>query len=140
MIEARRQRHASPPGLAGAPTGLCEIVGCRGADIALRPPAVALAAAARTSAKYVGLLGSKRKIILIYEDLMQMGIARERIRELRAPIGLDMGARTPEEIAVSIMSEVVMFRLGGTGSVMKLEERLMSRIEEKHGATVAAAD
>ena len=101
---------------------------------------VALAAAARTSAKYVGLLGSKRKIILIYEDLMQMGISRERIRELRAPIGLDIGARTPEEIAVSIMSEVLMFRLGGTGSVMKLEERLMTRIEEKHGAAVAVAD
>ena len=101
---------------------------------------VALAAAARTRAKYVGLLGSKRKIILIYEDLMQMGISRERIRELRAPIGLDIGARTPEEIAVSIMSEVLMFRLGGTGSVMKLEERLMTRIEEKHGAAVAVAD
>ena len=101
---------------------------------------VALAAAARTRAKYVGLLGSKRKIILIYEDLMQMGISRERIRELRAPIGLDIGARTPEEIAVSIMSEVLMFRLGGTGSVMKLEERLMTRIEEKHGAAMAVAD
>ena len=101
---------------------------------------VALAAAARTSAKYVGLLGSRRKIILIYEDLLRMGISNDRIRELRAPIGLDIGARTPEEIAVSIMSEVLMFRLGGTGSVMKLEERLMSRIEEKHGAAVPAAD
>ena len=49
---------------------------------------VALAAAARTSAKYVGLLGSRRKIILIYEDLLRMGISNERIRELRAPIGL----------------------------------------------------
>ena len=101
---------------------------------------VALAAAARTSAKYVGLLGSKRKIILIYEDLIRMGIPNERIRELRAPIGLDIGARTPEEIAVSIMSEVLMFRLGGSGSVMKLEERLMSRIEEKHGAAAVVAD
>ena len=101
---------------------------------------VALAAAARTSAKYVGLLGSKRKIILIYEDLMRMGISNERIRELRAPVGLDIGARTPEEIAVSIMSEVLMFRLGGTGSVMKLEERLMGRIEEKHGAAAVVAD
>ena len=101
---------------------------------------VALAAAARTSAKYVGLLGSKRKIILIYDDLVQMGIPMERIRELRAPIGLDIGARTPEEIAVSIMSEVLMFRLGGTGAVMKLEERLMSRIEDKSGAAMAVAD
>ena len=101
---------------------------------------VALAAAARTSAKYVGLLGSKRKIILIYEDLMRMGISNERIRELRAPIGLDIGARTPEEIAVSIMSEVLMFRLGGDGSVMKLEERLLRRIEDKRGAAAIVAD
>ena len=86
------------------------------------------------------MLGSKRKIILIYEDLMRMGISNERIRELRAPVGLDIGARTPEEIAVSIMSEVLMFRLGGTGSVMKLEERLMGRIEEKHGAAAVVAD
>ena len=101
---------------------------------------VALAAAARTSAKYVGLLGSKRKIILIYEDLMRMGISNERIRELRAPIGLDIGARTPEEIAVSIMSEILMFRLGGSGSVMKLEGRLMERIEDKHSAAAMVAD
>ena len=100
---------------------------------------VALAAAANTSAKYVGLLGSKRKIILIYEDLFRMGIPADRIRELRAPIGLDIGARTPEEIAVSIMSEVLMFRLGGDGSVMKLEERLIRRIEDKRGAASAAA-
>ena len=101
---------------------------------------VALAAAARTSAKYVGLLGSKRKIILIYEDLMRMGISNERIRELRAPIGLDIGARTPEEIAVSIMSEILMFRLGGSGSVMKLAGRLMERIEDKHSAAAMVAD
>ena len=100
---------------------------------------VALAAAANTPAKYVGLLGSKRKIILIYEDLFRMGIPADRIRELRAPIGLDIGARTPEEIAVSIMSEVLMFRLGGDGSVMKLEERLIRRIEDKRGAASAAA-
>ena len=100
---------------------------------------VALAAAARTSAKYVGLLGSKRKIILIYEDLYRMGIPADRIRELRAPIGLDIGARTPEEIAVSIMSEVLMFRLGGDGSVMKLEERLIRRIEDKRATPAPAA-
>ncbi len=99
---------------------------------------VALAAAARTPAHYVGLLGSRRKVIMIYEDLLRMGISEERLRELRAPIGLDIGARTPEEIAVSIMSEVLMFRLGGTGAVMKLDERNMQRIETKHQAAVAA--
>ena len=70
---------------------------------------VALEAAAATNARYVGLLGSKRKTILIYEDLLRGGMPLERVRDLRAPIGLDVGARTPEEIAVSVMSEILMF-------------------------------
>ena len=101
---------------------------------------VALAAAAKTSAKYVGLLGSRRKIIMIYEDLMRAGISKERIEELRAPIGLDIHARTPDEIAVSIMAEILMFRLGGTGMPMKLEQRHVDRIEGKTVAPVPAAD
>ena len=66
----------------------------------------ALLAAAKTPAKYVGLMGSKRKTILIYEDLMRGELTLERIREIRSPIGLDIRARTPEEIAISIMSEI----------------------------------
>ena len=92
---------------------------------------VALEAAARTSAKYVGLMGSKRKTILIYEDLMRNGLPIERIREIRSPVGLDIRARTPEEIAVSIMAEVLMFRLGGSGQPMKLEDRRVDRIRDK---------
>ena len=76
---------------------------------------VALAAAAATPARYVGLMGSKRKTILIYEDLVRMGLDEQRLRDIRSPIGLDIRARTPEEIAVSIMGEILMFRLGGTG-------------------------
>ena len=101
---------------------------------------VALAAAAKTSAKYVGLLGSRRKIILIYEGLMEQGIPKERIEELRAPIGLDIHARTPEEIAVSIMAELLMFRLGGTGLPMKLEQHHIDRIEGKTEICFPAAD
>ena len=91
----------------------------------------ALLAAANTSAKYVGLMGSKRKTILIYEDLLLEGLSVERLKEIRSPIGLDIRARTPEEIAMSIMSEVLMFRLGGTGAPMKLEDKLMAKIIKK---------
>jgi xanthine dehydrogenase accessory factor len=101
---------------------------------------VATEAAARTSARYVGLLGSKRKIILIYEDLMRNGVPVERIRELRSPVGLDISARTPDEIAVSIMAEMLMFRLGGTGQVMKLEDWRVDRIENKIKETAPVAD
>ncbi len=100
---------------------------------------VALEAAAATPASYVGLMGSKRKTILIYEDLIRAGMSLDRIREIRSPIGLDIHARTPEEIAVSIMAEILMFRLGGTGVPMKLEERRLQRIVDKvREAPVAA--
>ena len=95
---------------------------------------VALELAARTSARYVGLLGSKRKTILIYEDLLNAGVPVDRVREIRSPIGLDIGARTPEEIAVSILSEILMFRLGGTGSSMQLSDQLLERIVAKSKA------
>ncbi len=102
---------------------------------------VALAAAADTPARYVGLMGSKRKTILIYEDLVRMGIDEERLRGIRSPIGLDIRARTPEEIAVSIMGEILMFRLGGSGAPMKLEQRRIDRIIAKvDSERIAAAD
>ncbi len=103
---------------------------------------VALDVAARTPAKYVGLMGSRRKTILIYEDLLRGGMPIERVREIRSPIGLDVRARTPEEIAVSIIAEVLMFRLGGTGLPMKLEQRLLEKIQSKAqaGEPIAVGD
>ena len=99
---------------------------------------VALEAAARTPAKYVGLMGSRRKTILIYEDLLRSGVPLDRVREIRSPVGLDVRARTPEEIAVSIMAEVLMFRLGGTGLPMKLEDWRLDRIAQKVEADKSA--
>ena len=87
--------------------------------------------AARSPASYVALVGSKRKVLLVFEELFKRGLPEERVREIRAPVGLDIGARTPEEIAVSIMAEILMCRLGGTGRPMKLEERLLSKAKEK---------
>jgi xanthine dehydrogenase accessory factor len=101
---------------------------------------VALEAAVATPARYVGLLGSKRKTILIYEDLMRAGIPIERIKEIRSPVGLDVHARTPEEIAVSIMAEILMFRLGGTGLPMKLEEWRVERLRDKVAGERANAE
>ena len=73
--------------------------------------------------------------------MLRNGISPERIRELRSPIGLDIHARTPEEIAVSILGEMLMFRLGGTGQPMQLEEWHLDRIENKlKGTTATAAD
>lgn len=91
----------------------------------------ALEAAAQSSASYVGLLGSRRKGVLIYEKLLSKGIPLKRVKSIHTPTGLDIGARTPEEIAVSIMAEIVAFRLGRKGGAMKMEERRVDRIQEK---------
>ena len=103
-----------------------------------RYDAVATEAAAQSKASYVALLGSKRKTILVYESLIERGMSMDRVCELRSPTGLDIQARTPEEIAVSIVAEMLMFRLGGDGRPMKLEERHLQRIQSKSAATAAA--
>ncbi|MFQ5860191.1 MAG: XdhC family protein, partial [Dehalococcoidia bacterium] len=97
---------------------------------------LALEAAARTPARYVGLVGSRRKTILIHRQLLQKGIPLERVKDIHAPVGLDIGALTPEEIAVSIMAEIVMARMGGTGRPMKLDERQLARVVEMAGIPI----
>ncbi len=61
-------------------------------------------------ARYVGMIGSKRKIKLIFDDLLAEGITAESLREVYAPVGLDIGSQTVMEIAVSITAELVAHR------------------------------
>jgi xanthine dehydrogenase accessory factor len=72
-------------------------------------------AAVKTTARYIGLLGSRRKTILIADMLRDHGIADDRIRAIHAPVGLDLGGRTPAEIALSVMAEITQERYRGTG-------------------------
>ena len=89
---------------------------------------IVLEQAVKTDAKYVALLGSKRKAILIYESLLKKGISEERLKEVRSPAGLDIGARTPNEIAVSIVAEMIGFRNNSSSMPMKLDEKLFNKI------------
>jgi xanthine dehydrogenase accessory factor len=66
--------------------------------------------AARTPAAYVGMIGSKRKVQTIFAHLKSQGITQEQLARIHAPIGLSIGAETPEEIAVSIMAEIIQVR------------------------------
>ena len=100
---------------------------------------LALEAAIQTPASYIGLLGSRRKTLLIYRRLLGLGVSPERLKAVRAPVGLDIGALTPEELAVSIMSEIIMHRHGGSGGPMKMEQRYFNRALEKALATPAPA-
>ena len=95
----------------------------------------ALEAAISTPATYVGLLGSKRKTLLIYRHLLEKGHSPEILRKVRSPMGLDIGALTPEEIAVSIMSEIIMVRRGGHGGAMQMEDRYFNRALEQAKAS-----
>jgi xanthine dehydrogenase accessory factor len=78
-----------------------------------------LRAAVATRARYVGLLGSRRKTILIEKMLREEGVSEERLRAVHAPIGLDLGGRTPAEIALSVLAEMSRERFGGTGEPLR---------------------
>jgi len=68
--------------------------------------------AVQTPARYVGMIGSKRKTITIFKELQAEGLAAELFERVHAPVGLDIGAVTPEEIAVSITAELIAKRRG----------------------------
>ncbi|QDU97894.1 XdhC family protein [Lignipirellula cremea] len=65
---------------------------------------------AERGACYVGLIGSRRKIRMIYEDLLAEGISAEALQRVSAPVGIDIGSRTVPEIAVSIAAELIAHR------------------------------
>ena len=66
--------------------------------------------AVQTRARYVGMIGSRRKTIAIFRELTKEGIPAERFERVHAPVGLDIGAITPEEIAVAITAELISVR------------------------------
>jgi xanthine dehydrogenase accessory factor len=67
----------------------------------------ALKAALETPAAYVGLLGSRRKRSLLFKALAEAGFSREDLERVIIPVGLEIGSTTPEEIAVSIMAQII---------------------------------
>jgi len=66
--------------------------------------------AVQTRARYIGMIGSKRKTITIFRELTKEGIPAQRFDRVHAPVGLDIGAITPEEIAVAITAELIAVR------------------------------
>jgi len=69
---------------------------------------------------YIGVIGSQRRWTQALKELREKGVAEEKLGRVHAPIGLELKAETPEEIALSIMAEIVMIRNGGTGKSMKM--------------------
>ena len=72
----------------------------------------ALAAALAADIDYIAFVGSRKKAEALKAALAKHGIAAERLAKLKAPAGLDLGAITPEEIAISVLAEIVAVRRG----------------------------
>ena len=66
--------------------------------------------AVNANARYLGMIGSRRKTISIYKELEKEGIPAEKFANVHAPVGLEIGAVTPEEIAVAIVAEMIAVR------------------------------
>jgi len=88
--------------------------------------------AVQTRAKYIGMIGSKRKTIGIFRELTAEGIPAELFERVHAPIGLDIGAVTPEEIAVAITAELIAAR--------RNVERALPHMSWFHGKRLAAKE
>ena len=73
----------------------------------------------KSDAAYIGVIGSKRRWELTVKQLKKLGVSKKQIDRVHSPIGLELQVETPEEIAVSIMAEILMLRDGGTGEQMK---------------------
>jgi xanthine dehydrogenase accessory factor len=76
---------------------------------------------------YIGMIGSRRRVRATYVQLVEEGFGRDLIDRIHAPVGLDIGAETPEEIAIAVAAELVMLRRGGTGVPLKDVERIAER-------------
>jgi xanthine dehydrogenase accessory factor len=76
---------------------------------------------------YIGMVGSQRRTRAALEQLVRDGVPHERLAGIHAPVGLDIGAETPEEIAVSVGAELIKLRRGGTGTSLRDRARVVER-------------
>lgn len=87
--------------------------------------------------RYIGMIGSRRRVRAAFLALRRAGVPRRELAAIHAPIGLDIGAETPAEIAVSIMAELIQVRRGGESESLARRARVLERLlppsaEEKH--------
>lgn len=82
-----------------------------------------LQAVIETGAIYVGMIGSKRRTSIVLNRLREAGVSSETLNRIHAPIGLDIGAVKPEEVAVAILAEVIANHRGGKGGSLSQSRR-----------------
>ncbi len=89
----------------------------------------ALGAVLGKGLRFVGLLGSKPKMIHVLTALEELGVPKEELARIHCPLGLDIGAETPEEIAVSIVAEMIAVRRGRASGIRPLKTDLPGPME-----------
>ena len=75
---------------------------------------------------YLGVIGSRRRWATAVDELVNQGVSPAALAEIHAPMGLELNAETPNEIAVSILAEIIMLQRGGTGQPMQMKADAMS--------------
>ncbi len=83
--------------------------------------------------RYIGMIGSRRRVRATFHQLREEGFDGAALARIRAPVGLDLGAETPEEIAVAVAAELVLVRRGGTGAPLTERERVAERFFSHSG-------
>jgi xanthine dehydrogenase accessory factor len=71
---------------------------------------------------YVGMIGSKRKVLKVYDELRAHGVSSDSLSQVHAPLGIDIGADSPEEIAISVMAEVLAVLRKRSGKSMRVRK------------------
>lgn len=83
-------------------------------------------------ARYLGMIGSRRKLVAIAKELASEGVPMEKLARVHSPIGLEIGAITPEEIAISIVAEMIAIRRHALGAPHKTATELIERKVSSH--------
>ena len=130
----RIERNLSPDAVPRGAYVLVATMGERDVD--------AIAAAAARAPAYLGVIASRKRFEQLRDALLAHGLSRKAVENIAAPAGLDIGARTPEEIALSIMAQIVERRRRGAGEVAQAapaEKERSEAIDPVCGMTVAIA-
>jgi len=91
--------------------------------------------------QYIGMIGSRRRVRAAFTQLVDEGLDRERIARIRAPVGLDLRAETPAEIAIAVAAEIVLLWRGGSAQPLADQERIVPRFfEPSEGVTTSDKD
>ena len=97
-------------------------------DLDLLPPLV------KSPARYIGLIGSRRRWVLTADALRERGITEAELNRVHAPVGLELGAETPREIAISVLAEIIMIQHGGDGRQMRWQDARASAVDRETSA------